>query len=692
MRFWMIEMFMAIKERLWSGRGSEICVQKPFYENGSDGMIDVGYKLPNGVRLLLVERKGMKNIDIRINISVGRHNDPPEYPGMAHLMEHVTFHGEAGRDFLRYGYKQDHKQLGITYVYNTRFNIMIPEPDGVESIEKSVAKRLVTKLVELLCDPVIDEKSVTAELEAIDIEDMLRRKVRKYLRPVWTVYEMVSSLLGGSGDKRSLMGDAKNVKGLITELKDFHKKSYVGEKCTVLLGGGNLEILKLLGKEFERIPRGEGDVQEKNVDVTVLPEYREKIISVQKESTKDPEKVFFMINIQRSSPWRVFNEDHFEDIAKRELVALDEGFAKGEMSCAGVITCNGPDRIIIVCIHGFCPRIGDEMKKLRNIISRCLEEVGGAEQRNLGLSREQKQHNSLTNTCRMNWTDLSKHIEGEVQKHLALENILSVESGDSIREWEIKNSPKMVANTSEWITIRFENEGEYNMEERWTGMKYRMNSYEDSSVMVLHPEGENATMKKKLWGIGDFQRFSRELVGQKEIIMGEIICRILSGDLHAHFRKKGLVYGSDIYSLKKHKLGCKDEKERTVLKFHVQGALSEGRNITLAMGEFIKDCPDILRKLSDDEWREMVLYVVGLIIDGEFKVPSSIEDKDVINIDKGELSRMKEEKRLKEYIGTQRDAADILSKILEDSGFCEFIRVGEDDLGAEQQHIWLEVG
>jgi secreted Zn-dependent insulinase-like peptidase len=232
-----------------------------FHKNSDDEIIDVGYKLPNGVKLLLIERKELRNIKMWVNVNVGHSDDPPEYPGVAHLMEHLIVHGEVGRMFARYNYRQNDNEdilSGFTNGYSTSFSGMPPMPGVLEDIEKSAAGRVITKLVDSLCNPVINKEIVAIEVEVLDTEDMLfRERKRDSATLVRGIYDMVSGIPYGHGDKKSLLGDVGNVEDLIIELKNFHKKNYVGEKSTVLLAGSNLEVLKLLGKLFERIPESE---------------------------------------------------------------------------------------------------------------------------------------------------------------------------------------------------------------------------------------------------------------------------------------------------------------------------------------------------------------------------------------------------------------------------------------------------
>jgi hypothetical protein len=648
-----------------------------FYRNDDDGITDVGYKLPNGVKLLLMERKELKYIEVCVNINVGYSDDPPEYPGVAHLMEHLIFHGEVGRMFARYNYRQNDNEdqdtthsVAFTNKYTTVFRVISPTADEAGGIEKSVAKKLVTKLVDSLRNPVINEEIVVIEVEVLDTEDILRRKQESdSARLADIVCDMVEDDIGGPGNKRSLMGDTKSVKRLIGGLKAFHKKHYVGENFTVLLGGSNLEVLKLLGKEFECVPGSGGSIQERNRNMKISPEYREKIISVQKTTTKEAEGVLFIINIPGGSEWGLFGREYFSKLEKTEFVSkLNEVLENNKMESRWPVTAKFVsvwlNRTLCVVINGFCPTSGGEIKKLRNIVLYCLKKITKIEQQEKEEADYEntvhEENKSFIRRERTNWKDWCSYILICLRNQARLGDILSIEPRGNMHEAAciVKGCLEMAANTSEWITIRLERWGSYNMEERWKGINYRLNSYKDSNLTVLNRRRDRILGGGGISeGVAAVKQCSLDLVGSQEIIIGEVICRVLWGEFHFHLRKSGLVYSSSVKSVPR----SEGVVVRTMLEFYAEGKASRRKEIEAAIDGFTNECPNMLRALGDDEWNEIFQYTIGLIIDGELKMPSTGKDGGAINISETELIEMK----MNCCQITKGYAADVLARILQ---------------------------
>ena len=59
-----------------------------------------GLVLPNGMPVVIVEDPTASEIDVTTRYRVGSVDDPPDHPGMAHLVEHLMFQQTLGSKSL----------------------------------------------------------------------------------------------------------------------------------------------------------------------------------------------------------------------------------------------------------------------------------------------------------------------------------------------------------------------------------------------------------------------------------------------------------------------------------------------------------------------------------------------------------------------------------------------------------------
>lgn len=50
-------------------------------------------ELPNGLKVMIVYDEKAQKAEAALNVHAGSWNDPQEYPGLAHFLEHMLFQG-----------------------------------------------------------------------------------------------------------------------------------------------------------------------------------------------------------------------------------------------------------------------------------------------------------------------------------------------------------------------------------------------------------------------------------------------------------------------------------------------------------------------------------------------------------------------------------------------------------------------
>ncbi|WP_043529396.1 insulinase family protein [Litchfieldella xinjiangensis] len=126
-------------------------------------------RLQSGTRLLAVEMPSARQSRLVAAVGVGYLDEPAEWPGLAHLLEHALFlgsarHPEAG-DFAAWVAEQGGRYNAHTDEYVTDVHVTLP-PDSAETG--------VNRLVELMVHPRLAASSIESEIAVIDAEFQAR--------------------------------------------------------------------------------------------------------------------------------------------------------------------------------------------------------------------------------------------------------------------------------------------------------------------------------------------------------------------------------------------------------------------------------------------------------------------------------------------------------------------------------------
>ena len=207
-------------------------------------------KLDNGVKVVLVSYPETETAGVAIAVNAGSNQDPNEWPGLAHLLEHTLFLGSEKypdpSDFQ--SYIQDHSgdhnawtaSRSTVYHFSINQNYLYPALD---------------RLSQFFIAPRLDAEWVDKERHAVDSEFQIYRQNDAWRR------ELVEQATMNQEHPASrftvgTLDTLKDHDGLVLQqaLRDFHQQWYVSENLAVVLVSSHSldemagEVTKLLGK------------------------------------------------------------------------------------------------------------------------------------------------------------------------------------------------------------------------------------------------------------------------------------------------------------------------------------------------------------------------------------------------------------------------------------------------------------
>lgn len=136
-------------------------IEKPLNDKRSYSMIE----LPNKMKVLLVSDKRAQISAVSIDVGVGSFNEPSNFPGLAHFLEHMLFMGSSKypntNEFNDFINKNGGSFNAYTSSENTNYHYSISSEGLEESLD--IFSRF-------FIDPLLDGKTVEKEIRAVDSE------------------------------------------------------------------------------------------------------------------------------------------------------------------------------------------------------------------------------------------------------------------------------------------------------------------------------------------------------------------------------------------------------------------------------------------------------------------------------------------------------------------------------------------
>lgn len=122
-------------------------------------------RLANGLEAYLVSDPGVEQSAAGLAVTAGSWQDPPEYPGMAHFLEHMLFMGNAAypKEFEYMQFINDHGGSVNAYTASDRTVYMF-------SINNDAYPQALDRFSHFFIDPLFQPNCINRELHAVDQE------------------------------------------------------------------------------------------------------------------------------------------------------------------------------------------------------------------------------------------------------------------------------------------------------------------------------------------------------------------------------------------------------------------------------------------------------------------------------------------------------------------------------------------
>jgi coenzyme PQQ biosynthesis probable peptidase PqqF len=211
------------------------------------------FHLANGLRVRLVRQPRADLAAALVEVGGGSHDEPAEYPGLAHFLEHLVFLGSRdfppGEGLIPFVQDLGGRVNASTRARNTRFFCEVP----AQRLDDALAR-----LLDMLATPLLEPDALTREREVLDAEYSARARDPQTLCEAALAW----ALAPGHPLADFHAGNAASLKledaGFFPALRGFHQAHYQpGRMCLTLVAPQPLEQLAELARRLGgRLPAG----------------------------------------------------------------------------------------------------------------------------------------------------------------------------------------------------------------------------------------------------------------------------------------------------------------------------------------------------------------------------------------------------------------------------------------------------
>lgn len=200
--------------------------------------------LGNGLKLMVLPNHRVPQVWVNVWYNVGSKDEVDGHTGLAHILEHMMFHGTAK-------YPDFNKVIdGCGGVSNARTSF--DYTNYYEIVPKSCLSKMLDIEADRMQNLIFDDKKIALELQAVREERLRSEQSQEFL-----AYEQALAALHVRGPYHHLpigwMSDIENTK--ISDIKDWYKSWYLPNNAVVVVGGDvdTKEVLHLVNKYFTGI-------------------------------------------------------------------------------------------------------------------------------------------------------------------------------------------------------------------------------------------------------------------------------------------------------------------------------------------------------------------------------------------------------------------------------------------------------
>lgn len=223
-------------------------------------------RLGNGLGVILLSQPGLTKAAISLRVAAGSHDEPLEYPGLAHFLEHLLFLGGAGfageQRLMPFVQACGGQLNASTQGYHTDYFCEVP----AQRLEEALAR-----LLDMLAKPLFEAEAQVREREVVHAEFIARGQDASTL---------IATALGQAlpAGHRFAAFQAGNRETLAVEqadfqqaLRAFHQTFYRAKNLTLVLLGPQPPVQLYALAEAYGAALGEGDDPLQSAAAPFLP-------------------------------------------------------------------------------------------------------------------------------------------------------------------------------------------------------------------------------------------------------------------------------------------------------------------------------------------------------------------------------------------------------------------------------------
>jgi len=233
---------------------------------------DYEYKyivLDNDLKCLFIKTNDSNMSSAILNVNTGYINDPVDYPGLSHFLEHMLFMGSHKYPNENIFYEEISKSSGFTNAYTSMDHTCYYFEAPTVNYEK-----ILNIFAHFFVDPLLKPDAVKRELNAIDSEH------KKNLNSdSWRIREVIKNMFNennpfkkfGTGNTQVLLKDNTFDK-LVDALNDHYHKYYNANNMTLIIINKNIgnDFVKIINNTFGKIKNNKTFVDNNIYDYNII--------------------------------------------------------------------------------------------------------------------------------------------------------------------------------------------------------------------------------------------------------------------------------------------------------------------------------------------------------------------------------------------------------------------------------------
>lgn len=218
-------------------------------------------QLPDGSELVLAPRPGAAWASLHYVVRTGAKKDPVGKEGLAHMLEHLIFHGTydvRGDDFMQAVKAAGGNYNGFTSADSTTYVVQAPAEAFLP---------LAEQLVRIVTSPTLDPRQMQREVDIIGTEG-------KYFGQGPGFREHLEDTLFAGPGSRTILGTAQTLNSIRREdLADFYTRHYTPANTSIVITGGvkREDVLGMLERSVRLPPSLPGEYTPTPVTPPLLP-------------------------------------------------------------------------------------------------------------------------------------------------------------------------------------------------------------------------------------------------------------------------------------------------------------------------------------------------------------------------------------------------------------------------------------